>query len=704
MGKKATGASALLGVLVDAPSDLYAIGRPGVDLESSVRPDTAPTGSAAASGSLTGDFLYRVAYGTPNGAMTNAGPAQNTIDSPATIVSVAGTNVLTAGGTFTGTGFPSYDVEIDSTAPDKYKWRVTGASTWAATGVLCTVSPGLDVANGVKAIFSATTGATLADSWTILVLPAPITASAEHIALTGIETLPGDPNVDRRIIERSDDGGATWAIVKILYDDTTVTWTDNGTETLDKSKTTPSLNQTGANYGFTFLEPDSFDLEPEFSNLKVVALLGTAGAPRAIPGPIKVSGSPKSDLRPADLFPIILSGAGKPDSYTQVAGEPTWVANWSATTGKRTQRTISAFAYDGSQDVVPNFLYQLACDQLEFSFDGGKIESISPKFTGANYGISPPGTKVAVGGSPSNWAGNFALLGQRYDADALTKSVFVKITQTLSADTIKFRVRVDTAGGGGGFTDAEPVYTMYLNDTTKNQTKGGTQFNDGIEIADQNGIYLGADVGSNRQPLLLVATKPITTADNFYVGDIYEIPSTALIPGVGDPPFSGSPARFATGPRFTDAHVTIYQDGNVIEATSGKLTLMWPKKAVNALCAGARTVQDLPNEGFFAANMSIVRYLDSSTYRNVIRTDSRAHINIALSGERIPVSPGTLSTHRESLIMDFPQVVFESVKAPVTGQVLVVETLTASAEQPDNTSNDLYTLALTTRQGWRLPS
>ena len=59
--------------------------------------------------------------------------------------------------------------------------------------------------------------------------------------------------------------------------------------------------------------------------------------------------------------------------------------------------------------------------------------------------------------------------------------------------------------------------------------------------------------------------------------------------------------------------------------------------------------------------------------------------------------------HRESLVIDFPQVSFTSVKSPVAGQVLVVETIAAEAEQPDNSSLDLYTMTLTTRSGWVVP-
>ena len=786
---KATGAAALLGVAIDAPSDLYAVGRPGIDLDLVAAPTTSPTATAGSAGHLTGSFAYRCSYGQKTGALTSPSAVAVSVGASAAIPTPLLSD-LTSGGTFSGTHTDLFEINVDkSGAPDTFRWRnnagpwtsgvsivggamaltdgvtatfgattghqafsvtedssgVTGTNdltnsgiyTGAAAAVFEIVvdgdstintykwrknggawsSPSVSMtggmvlmADGISIQFDATGTHTLGDTWLLNVVAAPdswtITAGptlttvvAKQMALTAIPQ-SGDPSVDRRVIERTSDGGLTWTICGTIYDNSGVgTFTDDA-PTLDTSKKLPTLNQTGANYGFTFLEPDSFDLEPEFSNLKVVALLGTAGSPRAIPGNIKIAGTPKSDLRPADMLPILLAGAGVPDSYTQIAGEPTRIATWAATTGKRNPRTISAFAYQGSPNVPPNFLYQIATDELDFTFANGKIESIAPKFTGTNYGTSAPAVPLSGAGP---WAGTFAAIGQRYDANALTDSVFIKITQawTTHGDPVKFKVNVGThASAGTGTYGSE--YTLYTNATSDNQTKGGLQYNDAIELMDQNGLYLGADVGSNRQPFLLVATAPFTT--DLTTGDIYELLPSAAIPGVGSAPYSGVPARFAQGPRFTDAHITLYQDGNVIEATSGTLKMMWPKKAVSALCAGARTVIDMPNEGFFGASMTISRYLDATTYRQIIRTDSRAHINIALVGERIPVNPGVLSTYRESLILDFPQVVLESVKAPVTGQVLVVESISAAAEQPDDSSKDLYTMTLTTRQGYRIPS
>lgn len=693
---KATGASAVLGVRVDAPSDLYSLGHPTVDFTPISDIAAAPSAAIGGAGNLTGSFLFRVSYGTPDGALTTPGPYAQT-DVTAPVGTPALDDMTTgAGSSYIGNGAPVYDIIIDATGtPDTFKWRKDGGAWTLGEGITGAEQA---LSGGVSVTFAATIGHTIGDAWTLTVTPTLTVATADEIDLTVIPT-SGAANADRRVIERSADSGATWAISGTLYDNTTTIFTDN-VAVLDMSKILPSVNQTGGNYGYIGLEVDSFDLEPVFSMLPVMALLGTAGKPRSIPGPIKISGAPKADMRPAEIMVPLIAGAGAPDTYAQVAGEPVWVATWAATTAKRNPRTVSFYAHQGSENVVPNFLYQNVCEELDIAFSGGKITDITPKFTGANYGTSAPSVPLTHTGA---WTGAFVALGQRYDADALTESVFIKITDVLAANVVKFTVSVDTHASAGGGTYSTAKFNLTRNATSKKQTKAGLQYNDAIEITDQNGINLGADVGSNRQPFTILATLPFDTGD-FLVGDIYEILPTASIPGVGSAPYSGVPMRFAQGPRFTDAHVTLIQDGAVVEATSGTLKFKWPKKEVNALGAGARTVQDLPNEGFSGVELTIVRYLDSDDNKNQIRTDGKTVARIELEGERIPINPGVLSTHREALYVDIPQFAYTSVKAPVTGQVLVVETIAGEGEQPDNTANDLYNIELVTRQGWNLPS
>jgi len=85
----------------------------------------------------------------------------------ATVFSGVGLDDATSGGTFSGSEPTEYLVEIDGTGtPDTFKWSKNGGSTWEATGVNITgAAQTLD--SGVTITFTATTGHTSGDQWTI---------------------------------------------------------------------------------------------------------------------------------------------------------------------------------------------------------------------------------------------------------------------------------------------------------------------------------------------------------------------------------------------------------------------------------------------------------------------------------------------------------------------------------------------------------
>jgi hypothetical protein len=79
-----------------------------------------------------------------------------------------GLNDLTAGGTFSGSQFRIYLIEIDGAGtPDTFKWSVDYGGTYEASTVTITgAAQTLD--NGVTVTFGATTGHTLADKWLVI--------------------------------------------------------------------------------------------------------------------------------------------------------------------------------------------------------------------------------------------------------------------------------------------------------------------------------------------------------------------------------------------------------------------------------------------------------------------------------------------------------------------------------------------------------
>lgn len=81
------------------------------------------------------------------------------------VFSGTGLNDMTSGGTYTGLSDTTYIVEIDATGtPDTFKWSDDNGASYT-TGVAITGGAQV-LSNGVSVTFAATTGHTLADSWT----------------------------------------------------------------------------------------------------------------------------------------------------------------------------------------------------------------------------------------------------------------------------------------------------------------------------------------------------------------------------------------------------------------------------------------------------------------------------------------------------------------------------------------------------------
>jgi len=82
------------------------------------------------------------------------------------VFSGVGVDDATSSGTFTGSEAVEYLVEIDGTSPDTFRWSKDGGSTWVASTVAITGAAQL-LDDGVSITFTATTGHTSGDQWTI---------------------------------------------------------------------------------------------------------------------------------------------------------------------------------------------------------------------------------------------------------------------------------------------------------------------------------------------------------------------------------------------------------------------------------------------------------------------------------------------------------------------------------------------------------
>jgi collagen type VII alpha len=93
----------------------------------------------------------------------------------------AGLNDLTRGVSYTGTTDTDYRIQIDATAPDKFKWSNDGGSTWEATLVAITGSA-QTLEDGLTITFAATTGHTLGNRWDFTARPNPFDTGVDGIA------------------------------------------------------------------------------------------------------------------------------------------------------------------------------------------------------------------------------------------------------------------------------------------------------------------------------------------------------------------------------------------------------------------------------------------------------------------------------------------------------------------------------------------
>lgn len=674
----ANGAEALFGLLVDGPSDRYAVGQPGLNISGLAAPTAPPGAAAGAAGNLTGDFVYRYSFGQADGRLTKPSPPSSD--------TFAGTGLsdITWGGNFTG---DTWVVTLKTEAnPDVFTWTKNSGSSSSdvpITGAAQTLS------DGVTVTFAAITGHNATDAWT---RDEALSVSAKAATVSAV--VAGGTGTDRRVVERGTvvSEAITWAVCGTIWDNSTTTFSDD-TATLDTSVKLPTADETASNAGFLFLDPDSFDLDASFTQLRSQGLAGSAGQRRGVPGPIKLEGTAKGDFKAADLAPLLMAGAGVATTNAKVAGEPTFRTVISATTAKRTPKTASALVYRGTPDVPPTIITGIGVEELTVNFSGGKIVDKAMKLQGASFTRSGWATKVGGGGT---YAGTFLALGLRSDALAGSEDVYVKVTSAPLVGTFGIKCKV---GSGSTYDGSELV--GYYNTVSGRMTKGGANFGDGIELSDENDVRLGFDVGSNRLPYTLIATGDI---QNLAVDDEYLIPFSIPIPGVGSSPYSGYAPVFADGPVFTDAHVTISAGGTVVEAQSGTFKLTWPKPEKRGLGADARVMRDRASGGFHAVSLSLTRFLDDDDWQALLQADTTASVVVTFEGPPIQINPGVFSAYRHSFSTTVPTMEIQSTKRPVANQNDVVETIEFQAVQPADRSVDLYTMTLTSDQGWRVPA
>lgn len=513
----------------------------------------------------------------------------------------------------------------------------------------------------------------------------PSAWSAGLVCTSDKATVTLTPNADTRVVEQriyaSDDAGVTEFWVGSVYDNVTTTFTDDlpvGSPDIDWSKKSRATNDTtNLSLGMPLYKIDSFDFGVMIGAYESNELAGGSFRGRQAPGNVDVSGTMKRALDCAGLIPLLASAIGEPD-VDDVAGEPVRIYTFTPTYSKDKVRTLTSFIYEGSSAVPPELDFGVLMTDLEVSIERGKIAEITPTLRGITASLSGVGVPPAL----SNWTGVACLYNFRGDASAYTDPLDVKITKAPTAATgygyIEIKVKHHVSSTYDG-----PTITVRYDLADGQQIKAPISYTDRVELYDENSRRLGFDVGESRLPLEILFTGDLR---DLQADEVIPIPLTPAIP---------TSRRFLVTPRFNAGHVYMTKDGSTFEVLTANLKFSFPRAEAVSLGPNARTVLDFEHSGYWSLAASFTRRRNSREYDKILLGDTRFALRLLLEGELIPIIPGTVSTHRESLDFTLPQVAVKTLKKGVGGPGWVTDSIEAVVEAPDNGAEPLTLIAKT---------
>lgn len=715
----ARGADALLGLVLDAPSDVYSVGHPGLDRVLVAPPAAAPVAAAGAAGAITGSPHYRVAYRRKGGARTTLGPA-------ATVALAAQAAALS--------GVPvSGDARVDA----RELFRSDSPEPSAPTAVLAGGGAGLCTNGAHKVAVSFLVNGVESDRSDSVTVTIVDNSSDGKIAASDLDV--GPTGTTARLIYMTKAGGAVFYLAHTIADNSTTSYTlsisDSSLTSLDQSgerldgtlyarsyfwcgaiwdnvtttfsddtavgsvlintKLTPPLyNETDGNWNLAFLKPDSWDLSVAYGNIVPKELTGAAGIGRSAPGAIVVGGTLKGAFRAGLVVPWASAAIGDGIVTAYGASDPTRKTYFTPSYGKLHPRSLTFYEYLGG-DVPPELYFALFVAGFDWSIKAGQLAEDSVTLVGLHHTVAGLG-EVSVG--CSGYKGLFVPYGMRSDAKALTDGVYVKVASSPSAGAFSIQEKV---GSGGSYNTAQAVA---YNTTSKKQTRGPNYLSDRVELYDDAGNVLGFWDSENRYPFAMIATGDVT---GLSATDVMVLPPYLRVVGTVAPSeftVTGVPPRRIATPRFGGAHCTVKRDSSAFEAMSADVKVTTPRAKIEGLGAESRVPFDIEHTDYFGCEITFTRRLSSNEWRNRMAKNERFQIDVDLVGDPIVTGLGTVSAYRERSLLTCPQMRVDSVKHTVSGPNWIMETVTAKAEQPDDSSKELFTLTDWTRQDWEYPA
>lgn len=540
----------------------------------------------------------------------------------------------------------------------------------------------------------------------------PLVCTADQVAVSAIE-VSASSDCDARYIYRSHDAGVTKYLIKILWDNTTTSFTDNiATDSpyINLALRPVTYNETGQNGGFKFLQVESKDLKADYKLLRTTQLTGTGGVPRGIPGGAVFAHVIKDAVAAGALVPLLASLISKPTKYGVAAAafvadgdpvdEPTkkYVFTPPAA-GEWDPVSFSLFDVPGGT-VPPQFFWQNMAEELTIQQAEGKYAELDAKIAGAWHWKGGLATAVLDAGAP-DYTTLPCAFGVRQDVNKATKSMVVKVTTGPATGTFGIKAKKDPVAAYGS---AETTVTY--DGTSKKQDKAAANSSDKIELLEETGLAFGADSGENRKPVMIVFPGDVT---NLEANDEFTFPITPLIPAIGSTPgtpdgtYTGFPRVILQTPRYTASHLTLSVGSDAIEIQGGSLKLGQGKKPIYATGKEAAYALDMERDGYATAAVTFNRRWLNRDFEAYMEADERFALQWKMEGERIPVSPGVVSTFRETIQLDATQAAVSDTKAPTSAPGTVPETVTIEAEDPAN-GDPPFTITVITREDWQFES
>lgn len=535
--------------------------------------------------------------------------------------------------------------------------------------------------------------------------PDALTAKNAVLTVIGAYT---DPTVIGEVVERRI--GSIRCVVARLWAGET-TWTDtfaSGSTALDYSDKLNELGETAANGEFVYPRMESADPSIDPKTITAAVITGGAARPKGRPGPVAIGLTAKGTLNACELVHYLKTGGFDCTKYGVKAAafvtdltdvdEPTRKYVFKPKRAGRFGKGSLSMHNHGGGENVNGFLWQLKASETVMKTTGGKVVEMETKLIGAGY--TPHGLPTASydAGDPQQTVLP-VLFGRRSDANADTASTCVKVTTGPAAGVEGIKAKDAT----GATYNVAGEQSLLYNTTSKKQKQQSSMFSDKLVMLDQTGARMG--LGSGRPLMLLMGgNRELDEANDEYTFPPKPLaPDQGTTPGTPDMTSTGFSPKRPTSPDFTDANIFVTDGADGVLVTATQIKITDAKKLVGGHGTEAAYGYDVQDTGEKGVELQFTHYYEDMTYQERQELLVRGPYAWKAEGDLIPVTPGTFSAQRETVLVELAEAEVDSTKPTVGGADVRMEQVTVSTVEPTDGS-DAFTITIITREDVVIPA